>query len=525
LKWLKEKIPDQIVIKPSDKNMGITIMDSKKYTEDMETHLLGPSYSKIGDVFEFLPELDVIYTNLHKRMIHVSKQLQSRILTSKRKLGIFLDTKHVSVMQVYGLAKLHKMSFKSETIKFRPIVQGFCSITARINDIITHIFTPLMCCIQYRIFNPDRIKDLCNIPKNFTSATKLTSIDIEAMYTSLPHQPLKEEMIKFYNKHKHNLSYYKQIETETLEELLDIYLDSNYFQFNKILYKQNKGITMGASCSPICADIFLSRFESEFITKNLTNRSIVKKIYYYQRYLDDILIICEPEIVQDFLKQLTTQTSLKATIQCQGQQTVFLDYLLYFHNNYIETHLFTKPGAAKHFITPSSSHPMYVKEGVIKSQLIRIRRRSSNIHACIGSALELCIYFFKRGYAIPLLEKELNNWLVETIKKVDLDKFHLIADHPKISKTNKNFFEAWQIKLPSGRNRNQLFKFIKNKLLHPALPFTYPLSNPILLLGQSQNIIMHTSKASHPNRTNPAIHEGKSLLHLYPDNSIVVNIN
>ena len=47
-------------------------------------------------------------------------------------------------------------------------------------------------------------------------------------------------------------------------------IENSYIKFNSTVYKQIIGVPMGTNCAPYLADIFLHRYEKEFISCILT---------------------------------------------------------------------------------------------------------------------------------------------------------------------------------------------------------------------------------------------------------------
>ena len=59
-------------------------------------------------------------------------------------------------------------------------------------------------------------------------------------------------------------------------------LDSTFFSFDNIIYKQNFGTSMGSPLSPVIADLVMRRLETIFLM------SLNLNILFYYRYVDDI---------------------------------------------------------------------------------------------------------------------------------------------------------------------------------------------------------------------------------------------
>ena len=69
--------------------------------------------------------------------------------------------------------------------------------------------------------------------------------------------------------------------------LLDTILKQNYLKFENKYYQPSKGVDMGSLISALVAEILLQHYEDNLLKNILDNSNIT----YYNRYVDDILII------------------------------------------------------------------------------------------------------------------------------------------------------------------------------------------------------------------------------------------
>ena len=76
-----------------------------------------------------------------------------------------------------------------------------------------------------------------------------------------------------------------------LIDLLTLVLECNVVEFNGSLYLQTWGTSMGAACSPIYADLFMSELETTFL--KTSGKKFKDNIYrgFMRRFLDDIVIL------------------------------------------------------------------------------------------------------------------------------------------------------------------------------------------------------------------------------------------
>jgi hypothetical protein len=87
-----------------------------------------------------------------------------------------------------------------------------------------------------------------------------------------------------------NLMTRNKIDNTTIPQtlvLLDTILKQNYLKFENKYYQPSKGVAMGSLISALVAEILLQHYEDNLLKNILDNSNIT----YYNRYVDDILII------------------------------------------------------------------------------------------------------------------------------------------------------------------------------------------------------------------------------------------
>ena len=117
----------------------------------------------------------------------------------------------------------------------------------------------------------------------------MCSLDISSLYTNIP---VAETIDLILDKlYVNNTSIYNGISRVNFRKLLELSLNDTYFKFNGKIYKQKEGLAMGASPSPIIANIFLNHFETHCLAECPVNF----KPQFYRRYLDDTFLIFRNE--------------------------------------------------------------------------------------------------------------------------------------------------------------------------------------------------------------------------------------
>ena len=143
-------------------------------------------------------------------------------------------------------------------------------------------------------------------------ATSLSTYDFSTLYTTLPHNLIKEKLIDlieqtFYQKEgklyiacndkkafftsKDHYKGYHLWSCQNVCDALSFLLDNIYIRFGTELYRQIVGIPMGTNCAPLVANLFLFCYERDFM-KDLSSDNqadVIKAFNSTSRYLDDLL--------------------------------------------------------------------------------------------------------------------------------------------------------------------------------------------------------------------------------------------
>ena len=172
------------------------------------------------------------------------------------------------------LPKIHKPNNPG-----RPIMNGIESITEKISAYVDQ---------QIRHFVPRipiYLKDTTHLiyillGKKLAPEDILVTIDVQTLYTKIPHT----EGIQALNR------ILEETNTDPMKKLLicrlaNLVLTKNYFSFNKRLYRQIQGTTMGTRMAPSYANIFM-----KYVATQLIDTS-PKKPKIWLRFIDDMFMI------------------------------------------------------------------------------------------------------------------------------------------------------------------------------------------------------------------------------------------
>lgn len=205
--------------------------------------------------------------------------------TISQTLWEFMRIKHPRVPTLYALPKVHK---DLKNPPGRPIISGNGNITETTSQVIDSYLRPHV--TKLASYTKDTVH-LLQILERLVIPTNalLVKIDVESLYNNIPHQKGLEAV-------KQTLSQQSQHDrkcNDFITRTLDYILDHNFFSFCGSYHLQTCGVVMGTSCAPFYANIYLGKWEQEFLAPD------------ENRYIDDILIIWNgPEkLMNDCLKK------------------------------------------------------------------------------------------------------------------------------------------------------------------------------------------------------------------------------
>ncbi len=189
--------------------------------------------------------------------------------------------------------------------------------------------------------------------------------------------------------------------------LLDFTLRNNDFEFEGKFFLQTCGCAMGKKYSPGLANLYMEEID-DFIYKHNP------KLFF--RYLDDIFIVWDSNNLQ-MLSELTNNINtiidgIKIDFQTDTNNITFLDVNVYKNaNNQLGTKTFFKPTNNKLLLNPKSCHPKHTFKGILKSQIIRFRRLSSEDEDFMETAREYIKIQIQNGFSVRKSWKTLSEIL------------------------------------------------------------------------------------------------------------------
>ncbi|XP_073511825.1 uncharacterized protein [Phyllobates terribilis] len=380
-----------LIIKASDKGGNLVLMDHTKYLTLCQMIL------KDKDTYDVLPKNPTSTYTL--KLIDILDEAKEKGIISNNEF-LYLKPDVPTIPTFYTLPKIHK---GVNLLKGRPIVAGIDSLSQNIGIYIDKVLRPFVVSL------PSYVRDTSHLLTQLEGVaveetSYLASIDVEALYSSIPHEAGIQAVGHFLKTMAVECNDHNRL----VEDLLRFTLTHNYFLFNDKYFHQLRGTAMVSPCAPTYANLFLGWWE-ETIILGEDDKWWHPHIGLWARYIDDILVFwsgTEAEF-KWFIGIININgLGLSFTYECQIDNIAFLDLRLRKEKDgSISTCTYRKPTATNSLLKWDSNHPEALKCGIPKSQFLRVRRNCSNIGIFREQATDLYNRFHERGYPSQVLDR------------------------------------------------------------------------------------------------------------------------
>ena len=164
---------------------------------------------------------------------------------------------------------------------------------------------------------------------------------------------------------------------------------------------------MGAIYAPAYANIFMVNFELKYIYPYIRDKTKM-----FLRFIDHLSMIwtgSEQELL-DFMSDLNKKHPLiKFEFKYSQIKIEFLDVLAYKdHNNMLQTAIYRKQTDRQNYLDPLSEHPKLLKDSILYSQALRIKRICSSQQEFLNHTAKKINQFQKGGYHRSLIEQQID---------------------------------------------------------------------------------------------------------------------
>lgn len=396
----KLKNNQEIIIKSADKGGATVIMDKENYVFEINRQLNDNKYYKKINEPIYLDNAVVISQILNK--------LKAEKFIDQDQFEYLSGPINPRPRTFYILPKIHKplskWTISGKMPEGRPIVSDINSESYRASQYLESFLAPLANKHASYLKNS---YDFVNKIRNAVVPGEclIVTADVSALYTNMHHDRIVSSIRQAFQNFPDPTR-----PDNILLELLDFILKHNDFEFNNQNYLQICGCPMGKIIGPSAANIYLIDFDFQAM------HNFKIKPYYYFRFLDDIFFIwigTVTELMQyeKFLNNLIPDINLKfeySTISAN-----FLDITIFKEkiNNCttLQTKVYFKETDTHQLLHRDSFHPRHIFKSILKSQLIRFKRLSSNFKDYIFTCKTLFHCLHDRGYSWSLMWGEMKN--------------------------------------------------------------------------------------------------------------------
>lgn len=391
---------DDIVIKLSDKNLGITVLDKEHYRKLVFDHL---NDRKTYVPLESSERLDPLTKIKYIRLCKAGVRILGNGVADEKYLKILLERVEKEAWEVphfYGIPKIHK-----SPLALRPISAShsyFCTALAElINFYLLKLAKqlPTVCHAS-----ADVAREISRLSKslNRKEMNDLVFItgDVTALYPNIPTKEALELLGPFLSKNLGSLGAW-------LTSALRFCLDNHSTQFEGVIYRQISGTAMGVQFAPSYANIYLFLLHQDIVFDNVSSpseRKLKEGIHCYLRYIDDIFISGTEDAVKRTTSALNLRSQeIKITWSNVDERAVFLDLDIRKHFGSIEYSVFSKPISRFLYIPFASFHPISKKRGFIITEILRFVRLSSKRAFFVQACQSFYKHLRERGYPAKML--------------------------------------------------------------------------------------------------------------------------
>ena len=384
LRWLRCN-RDMVMICDADKNMGVTICSTKWVLEQAMFHIEGACTLLSDQDWEVSTHRAI---NEAKGIL--DRAVRLKVLSHAERSFVMADFNAPSPGQFRILPKVHKTPVES-----RPIYSAGRSWNRRLAEWLTWKLGILTQNAASVASSSDVVQQRMKLWKaEAEDSLILVTLDIQSLYPSISLPHLKwilavEIRLKFPEK-----------EATVIIQLLEMVLHFNEVLWQGSVYRISRGVATGSPASVIIANAYLIALDKHI------GRSC--NLVGYQRYIDDLLVLCHVDEVPHLLRQANSfQSSIVVKKSGEGREhVVYLDMELSLNEkNEVVSSLYSKPGALYDYTPFSSTHPDFVFHGMAKAEAWRYRKRSVVVEDAEAKLEVLRRRFSARGIPQAVITK------------------------------------------------------------------------------------------------------------------------
>lgn len=343
-----------IIVMKQDKGRGVVIIDRNKYTEKCLAIINSNQFLKC--------KKDETST--------VERKIQNVVRKIK---NCFTENDYRKVYpsgsapgKFYGTAKLHKMDPANDNVNdlpIRPIVSNLGTASYQLAKYLAKLLIPLGKSEYTVNSSKEFIAEFKSQPK--PNGYKLISFDVKALFTNVPLDfTINLILRRIYDGKELTTT----IPKESMKEMLLLCTKNVIFSYNNDLYKQTDGVAMGSPLGPVLANIFMVELERSLLP------TLADVMLPWRRYVDDTITWIKTDSVTLVLNKLNDfheNIDFTYELENENKTIAFLDVLIMYHNDIIDTTIYRKSTNTDIFLHWDSFAPNKWKTCTVRTLIMR----------------------------------------------------------------------------------------------------------------------------------------------------------
>lgn len=367
--YVKQK---EWVVKEADKNLGLVLLSKRKYLELLNKELGDSAFENA----EFRIE------ELLRRLHRICER--SKLNTDTTRLIMDKAAQYRDPKKFYVLPKIHK-----PTIKSRPITAQHSYVFSQLSRDLGNLLNKEVKKVPTITINSRQfINQMERI--SLKPDVWFLTYDVERMYPSMN---ILDTVTTLRNafpgifRWQHGFWFH----------ILALLLPKTFITAEGVTKRQVTGIATGSPAAPTIANLYLWLKYREVFQR--FNSSVILN----RRYIDDGFVVTRSkDACETLARALNEATNLDIEWTISDREAIYLDIRIFkgprFQtSNIVDVEIYTKPISKFLYLHATSSHPKHVFSGIVKGELIRYLRNTSN-RAWIRKISGLFKMLKRRGY-------------------------------------------------------------------------------------------------------------------------------
>ncbi len=377
---------DRIIIKPADKNLGLTVMDVGFYEQMCMDYLQQTCHLVSEPEVEVLEFLQLV---ANKILVRNSNKVASEVVQSL----IQREKECNQLASFYALPKLHK-----SPIGPRPIVASHSSPLCHLSTWLSKALLPCVSRLDAYLRDSSELTEILRLTP-LPRDTVILTFDVVSMYPNMQRDKAVQGVYAALQ-----LGGYPDQKPAWADLAVDItkaIFDHCYSVFDSRVFKQKAGIAMGTNAAPDLANCYLTPYEYDL-------HKMKDSVYLYKRFIDDGFAAVNSVETAHFIIAHLEQSGLQFTYEISTERAHFLDLEVFKNNFFYSTGLLsfrTYRKAMNRFLylpSFSSHHPSTVRSWVF-AEILRLRNTTLMDSDFVEAATFFINMLSKRAYSINII--------------------------------------------------------------------------------------------------------------------------